>query len=493
MEKKSHSQVTGRTPEKTKKNSSYTQGDIVEDVDEILENVTLKKPRSSFNFYMIEIMKKDSSMANITQATSLYGKKWKKLSSSDRAKYEEMAEEDKKRYEEDLAKVRKHVLSKPIKEGATAYRLFLENHISKAIDKDLDIKEAKKEAQETWKEMSAEEKREWNEKKKDHASYYDELKKAGTSVSSFAIFIKDKIAKAKEKGDSLTFAEIAVMWNKSKPSVKEKYQAFAEEINKERRANIDLYELAHGVQPKRPAGAYRFFLMEAAKDGKLEGKNPIKEGTKLWSKLSEEEKEKYKKIAHKAKLAYMMKKLEFKAQLKKASQGSKAMSPFNIFIAEHKGKENLPEGQSFFQYMHKKWIKLDESAKKKYIKMAEESKVEAMSIRKEIQMRVYQKPKKVGTAFSLFTKAIMPELSKEHPKLEVQDIVKHSFKKWNETSDKAKEKYFRQFEKHREEYKRKLKDFETKGFYINDKEPMKKKQSRSRTASASKSKKSKKA
>ena len=53
--------------------------------------------------------------------------------------------------------------------------------------------------------------------------------------------------------------------------------------------------MVNGIKPKKPAGAFRVFLQEKAKEKVL---HSLQEGRELWEKLSEEEKEKYLKKAH---------------------------------------------------------------------------------------------------------------------------------------------------------------------------------------------------
>src|SRR4051812_44965877 len=114
---KSHTQRESSTPKKNKK-ANYTQGDkIEEDFEEMLPTLSLKKPKNSYNFYIMEMMEKDKNVKTITDATKVYSKKWGKLSDSEKKQYEKQAEEDKERYIQHLDLVRKHILEKPIKEG----------------------------------------------------------------------------------------------------------------------------------------------------------------------------------------------------------------------------------------------------------------------------------------------------------------------------------------------------------------------------------------
>ena len=63
----------------------------------------------------------------------------------------------KKKYKKDLETV-KHYLFSYIKEGATAYRVFLDKRLSEAFEKDEDPKDAKAKASKEWAAMSNEEK-----------------------------------------------------------------------------------------------------------------------------------------------------------------------------------------------------------------------------------------------------------------------------------------------------------------------------------------------
>src|SRR4051794_36221488 len=102
---RSHSQKTGTSPKKNRKSGSYTQGDTVDEreFEEMLPNLSLKKPKRAYNFYVMEVMDKDKSLKTITDATKAASKKWNKMGDSDKRKYEEMAEDDKKRYQEHMA------------------------------------------------------------------------------------------------------------------------------------------------------------------------------------------------------------------------------------------------------------------------------------------------------------------------------------------------------------------------------------------------------
>jgi hypothetical protein len=486
-ERKAASQKPAVSPDRKAKHTSFTQGDEApETFDDILLQINLKKPKSSYAFYVSEMMAREK-VKSIVEASKIYPKKWQKVTASEKKKYEEMAEKDRERYAHHLELVKKHLVQKPLKQGATAYRIYLEEHIKRAIDNNEDATEAKNEAAAKWKQMTSEEKREYNEKKKDHEQFYENLKKSTSIINSYSLFVKDTLANAREKGESMTFTDVSNLWKKTKQSVKDKYVQYADELNKERANQRDLYEISFGVKPRRPLGAYKFFLMEAAKEGKL-GKNPIREGPKVWKKLSEEEKEKYQRIAQKEKIVYMVKKMEYESAVKKSTPSTRPQSAFNIFTADMKDKEHPDLGKGgFFEYCYKKWNKLDEAAKKKFYDKAEATKVKAEKVKEEISGRVYNMPKRPGNSYSIFIQHSIPELKEKNPKKEVTELFKMAAGNWSNLTDKQKEKYEKLYEKSSEIYNTQVKDFQENGFYTSGETKKKSSRSYSRSTSEAKS------
>lgn len=483
---RSYSQKTTTTPKERRKSQSYTQGDkIDEDFEEMLPTLSLKKPKRAFNFFIMEMKEKDKSTANITELTKKYSKKWSSMSDSDKRKYENMAEEDKKRYEEHLEMVRRNILDKPTKEGATAYRLFLESELKNAAENDEDQAQAKKDASAKWKDMTKEQRKEWTLKKKEHDQWYEELKKSTGVVNAYSLFLKDMVA---EKG--MDFKGAAEAWNKAKDSVKSKYQEYADQANEERKKQRDTYEIAFGVKPRRPLGAYKFFMMEAAKEGKFGGKNPISEGPKLWKKLNDDDKEKYQRMAMKEKLAYAVKKLEYDQMTRKTST-TRPLTAFQIYLSDNKGKVDAKEfgKQGFLNYMHKKWQKLDEGTRKKYSKKADDSKARAEKDNETLAARVHDMPKRPGNPLSLYVKENYSQFKKDNPKKGNTEILGLIAETFAGLSEKQKERYRKNHEKAMEEYKANKKAFEKQGFYTAEKE---KKTRKARSASSGKGTRGKK-
>jgi hypothetical protein len=215
-----------------------------EEFEAKLLDIDIRKPRSAFNFFMMNMQEKVGNEKNIVDITQELVKKWPKLTAKEKEKYETLAQEDKERYNEHIALVKKYIVAKPLNEAVTAIT---------------------------------------------------------SRISGYTLFCKEKY----KQNQSMTLVECAEAWDNTEQSVKDKYEQYAQEMQEEKEKNRDLYELAFNVKPKRPLGPYNFYLMELNKEGKFSG---FKDAATSWHNLPPEEKEKYLKVAKKAQLAYAVKK-----------------------------------------------------------------------------------------------------------------------------------------------------------------------------------------
>ena len=63
--------------------------------------------------------------------------------------------------------------------------------------------------------------------------------------------------------------EIAPAWKKLPKNEKKSFEKYAQELNEEKEKLKDIYDIVHGVKPKKPAGAFRIFLQEKAKNNEI--------------------------------------------------------------------------------------------------------------------------------------------------------------------------------------------------------------------------------
>ena len=161
----------------------------------------------------------------------------------------------------------------------TAYRLFLNERLREGFDKNEDPKEVKKKASDDWRRMSLEDKAEYMEKKKENDSWFEKAKKT-RKVTPLTLFVQNTLDLAREKQKPFPkLADIADAWKSVKPTEKKKYEEYANTINEEREKLQNIYELVHGMKPKRPAGAFRVFLQEKAKKKELHSQEDITKKT----------------------------------------------------------------------------------------------------------------------------------------------------------------------------------------------------------------------
>jgi hypothetical protein len=358
-----------------KKNSTQVYDE--EKVDEILENITLKKPRSMYTHFCLEEIakfrkKNKNEKIDLKTYSAELAKKWKELSDKEKDKYKEKFEEDKAKFKQDLDIVR-HFLFKDfndvVRRPPTAYRIYLNEKLREGFEKNKDPKEVKSKASRDWRMMSDDERQVYMDKKKDNDDWFEKAKNT-RKVTALSLFVRNTIQAAKDKKKDIPqLKEIAPLWKKLSSSEKKKYKDYADDINKEREQLQDVYELVHGIKPKKPAGAFRVFLQEKAKDKTL---HSIQEGKDLWNKLSEDEKEEYLRKAHRCKLAYKYKNMIFKKKIKKMLPKRPA-NAFAQFLKEKKGQK-LPKGQTPGEYWKEDYENLPKEKKKKYVEKAESEK-----------------------------------------------------------------------------------------------------------------------
>jgi hypothetical protein len=449
-----------------KKNSTQVYDE--EKVDEILENITLKKPRSMYTHFCLEEIakfrkKNKNEKIDLKTYSAELAKKWKELSDKEKDKYKEKFEEDKAKFKQDLDIVR-HFLFKDfndvVRRPPTAYRIYLNEKLREGFEKNKDPKEVKSKASRDWRMMSDDERQVYMDKKKDNDDWFEKAKNT-RKVTALSLFVRNTIQAAKDKKKDIPqLKEIAPLWKKLSSSEKKKYKDYADDINKEREQLQDVYELVHGIKPKKPAGAFRVFLQEKAKDKTL---HSIQEGKDLWNKLSEDEKEEYLRKSHRCKLAYKYKNMIFKKKIKKMLPKRPA-NAFAQFLKEKKGQK-LPKGQTPGEYWKEDYENLPKEKKKKYVEKAESEKEKYLKKMDQFKNYVFDLPKRPLNAFSLYVRDRIPDLKQENEKAPTTKLIKMVAKEWKEEDGVSQSKYEKKAEQDRKRFSRQMKEFEKLGYY----------------------------
>lgn len=427
---------------KNKRSSNY------DEIDDSLMDINLKKPQTSYNFFIKAMMDKEGS-GDLIETSQHYSKQWRNMKDEEKQEYEEMAKEDQERYNKEMELVRKHLFSnqslKGINHGKMAY---LEECAIKAIMEGKDIREAREKGRSTFKSM----------KDSDRDRYHDVHRNKGyeinpNRINSYNLFVKAQIEKARNKGKTLTLAEVPEIWNRTDDKTRALYEEAVEVIKEETSKYRNNIELVSGVKPRRPLGAYKIFMVDMARQGKFDGdKNVFAETSRLWEKCSDEEKERYQKMAHREKLEYMVKKSEFIQNMRRTY--GKARTAYNLFTHDMKDKiadMDFKQGE-VFEYLYDQWCKCDDKTKQKYEEMAEREKEESEQRREELKESLNPTHRRTPNAYAIFVRERASDRKKEEgDNAYMNGVFRALGEEWKGMNDKEKEKYYDMYEQELDE------------------------------------------
>ena len=407
------------------------------------------------------------------------------MKDGEKKKYAKLYEDEKVKYKSDLELV-KHYLFRDFNDtvyrSPTAYRIFLNEKLREGFDQGLDPKDVRKDAGNTWAKMSDEEKKVYTEKKKENDNWFLKAEKI-RKITPIALFIQKKIEEAKEKHkEPPALKEISPAWKKLSKNEKKSFEKYAQEINEEKEKLRDIYDIVHGIKPKKPAGAFRIFLQEKAKNNEIK---TIQDGHEMWKQLSEDQKEEYLTKSHKCLLAYRYKKMIYNKKIKKMLP-KRPKGPFQEFLKEKKGQKPA-KGEKMLPYWKKVFDGLSEAQKKKYVEKADKDKERYERQMLQFQGKVFDMPKKPQSGFNLYVQDRMPDLKKAKPNAPVTALIKQIAKEWKEEKDVDTKQYNKNAEKDKRRFKKQLKEFQKMGYYTKDKS-----ETEDETDARSKSKKSQK-
>ena len=465
--------VRNKSKSKKSKDNNRSQFDSDEKIDQIMKDITLKKPRNPYTQFVlneVEIIKskdKDTKI-DIQNLSTSCAEKWKKMKDAEKRKYAKIFEEEKIKYKSDIELVR-HYLFKDfndtVRSAPTAYRIYLNEKLRDGFEQGSDPKEVKKEATSSWARMSENEKKVYLDKKKENDNWFEKAEKI-KKVTPIALFIQKKIEEAKEKHkEPPSLKEIAPAWKKLSKNDKKSYEKYAQELNEEKEKLQDIYEIVHGVKPKKPAGAFRIFLQEKAKNNEIKS---LSDGHNLWKHLSEDEKEEYLTKSHRCQLAYKYKKMIYNKKIKKLVP-RKPKGAMYQFLKEKKGQKPA-NGENWLKYWRTVFSNLSEDQKKKYEEKADKAKDKYEKQMAQFQGKIFDMPKKPVSGFSLYVCDRMPDLKKEKPSQPAQTLIRVIAKEWMEGKKVDQNSYNKKAEKDKARFKKQLKEFQKLGYYIKDKD-----------------------
>ena len=455
------------------KHSKEVQLESDEKIDQIIKDITLKRPRNPYTQFVLNEVaklrsKNKSKPIDIKELNAICVEKWKKIRDSEKKKYIKLFEEEKAKYKADLELVR-HYLFKDFNDTfhhtPTAYRIFLNEKLRDGFEQGSDPKETQKKASNEWSQMSEVEKRKYLDKKKENDDWFSKAENIN-KITPISLFIQKKIEEAKEKHkEPPSLKDIAPAWKKLSKNDKKPYEKYAQTLNEEKRKLQDIYEILHGIRPKKPAGAFRIFLQEKAKKNEMKS---FKDAHAMWNNLSEEEKEEYLTKSHRCLLAYRYKKMIYNKKIKKILP-KRPKGALQQYLKEKKGQKPA-NGEKWIVYWRTVFENLPKEKKEKYIEKAKKAKEIYDKKMSKFQDKVFDMPKKPISGFSLYVRDRMPDLKKEKPDETSNDLIRQIAKEWQEENNVDPKLYNKYAEKDKKRFKKQLKEFKKFGYYTKSEE-----------------------
>lgn len=461
-DRKANSQMTTKTSSRTKtksvKRALSQSARIDEEFEDALLEIDLKRPKKPYNFFIQDMFKKEGGRVD-SKTMREFGKKFKSIPEKEKMRYIELADKDRDRYEEHLSLVHQNLIKKPASERKSGYHYFVDENISKALEKGEDLSDTRVKVISKWNSLDDEQKEKYYKMSEQNREVYEKLRTfRNEKISAYLLFSRDKMASAREKGETLTISQCAGLWKKSKESVKEKYEEYAKELKEEIEKNRDMVELTFNMKPNRPLTALNFYTKDCYQQGDVKGFSKSKHVAEKWEKLSEEEREKYIRMAKKERLIYIIKKRNYDAVIRRDI--GKAPSSINLFMQDHAG-ENMA-----VQALYQLWKTADAPTKKKYQKMALEAKEEFQKKMENYKNRIYEKPKKTLSANNFFVKHKYKDIKNQNPDLSYAEMSKVVSKAYEKLSSSEYKMYEEMANRDLQEKKEYMKQYEANGFYI---------------------------
>ena len=439
---------------------------IIEDSDfeEKLSSISLKylkNPKTIFIQEKFSLEKEKNSSLKSCEIIKKLSKEWKEIPEEEKKKYIKLSEEEKEKYKKDFESARQFFLNE-FKYKYSCYRIFLYYRLIDFFVNNKKLKEIKVEANKEWNKLTKEEKLQWKTKNIEKISWIEKIINTNY-INGYVVFVHKIIHEFKEKEEQISFQICANLWRKLPINEKNKYEEFAEEINLEKLKKRELFEIINGIQPKKPAGAFKIFLSEKVKKEELKTNNILKEGINLWEKLSKEEKDEYLQKAKKIKLCYIYMKMIHKKKLKRIIP-SKPKSAFHFFVESNKDK--IPENnENFFEMCKRLWNEISENEKEKYNKLADEELKKYEEKMEKYKNRIFNTPKSPKNSFQLYFIERMEHIKEENKDLNDSNYIKMILKEWENLDEEKKKIYEEHAKVEQKRFKVQNKEFNEFGYY----------------------------
>ena len=448
-------------------------------INNLLADVTLKKPYNNFDIFLKEKFNNQNSINvnndiidnnnntpegdNKIFKIKKYKNIWNALSDKEKEEYKEQFLRLNNKYKKEVELVKKYIfkgVDGKLKIKSTAYQIYLNDKLIEGLEKNFDPEIIKKQARVEWKNISIENKKNYILRKKENDTILDLVLKY-KNINPFILYVFNilNICK-KNKNAPPNMKKLVKDWENLNNSEKNKYEIYIKNLKYDIYNIRHIYESVYGIMPKTPSGALRLFLQEKAKKKEI---NNIPEGIKLWEKLDINEKEKYLKLSHKYYLAYKYKELLYKKKIKRIYP-NKPFGPFQFYLNEKRGIK-LSSGVNPIIYWRSQFNKLNDKQKEKYVKLYNESIIIYNKKLQNFNNKIFDLPKPPKNAFSFYITDEFNEVyKKKSDNFNLKEYFELLSKNWKENKVN-KNKYEKMAYNDMNRYKNQIILFEKFGFY----------------------------
>ena len=446
-----------------------------ETINELLADITLKKPSNIFHIYVREEIKNEIKLENSQNPVenlniddedlnlrdfSKYKNKWDNMNTEEKNVYKKIYEKEYNKYLKELEIVKKYIfkgLDGNITLKHTAYHLYLNDILIEGLQKEEDPKKIKKDAKKNWDKMLI----------KDKEKYYKQKQKNDTlialilkykQINPIIIFSYLELENSKNANKEIpSIDEVLLKWKKLPRNTKKIYENYTDELIILKFKLLNIYYIINGVKPKAPAGALRLFLQIKVKENAI---SSINEGIKLWENLNDQSKEYYLKLSHNFYLANKYQEMIYNKKINEMIP--KKPNLFQTFLSEKKGIK-LDKSINTIKYWREKFNALQPEEKEKYNKKYNKNLEKYNKKIEEFNNRIFDLPTPPKIAFIFYFESRL--LSGNNNIINVKEKLELIAKEWNAKNVKDKEKYILLANDDKKRYKKQITHFEKFGYY----------------------------
>lgn len=429
------------TPEITKDQLSE------EEINEMIKNFTLAKPKTALKFFFSQYKTKYPNLS-IGELNSEVYKNWKNLSKEEMEQYELLAKEDRLRLEKEIFIVEKYLIPQYNKKDATAKELFIANRTKALKSKGIfDEKALTNQPNEEWDILTPSEKKKWDKAKQENDAWW-EMSKNYQPLSIYDYFVMIKRQQAEEKKMELTDSDCILLFNRLSDQKFEEYTKKTEQENEKRKQ----YQIIHEIEDKiLPTYSYRnpyiVFVMETSSKFREEknkkGKNLFKQTGKSWTNLAEEDKQIYYKKAKRGKLINLYHKMMVNNQ----KEDKKTRAADNASKTRKKTEDNVDITKELFFQLHQNDDIPDDKDSQEYLEEKWNNLVNPINQRELLGKNtkiidiITPSPKKKQLGYKFFYKEQMIQEKDNQPNESKRKLEEKITKKWDQLDSKSKRKY----------------------------------------------------